>query len=100
MLKYMIKREKNVKEEILTYITQIANEYEEQDVIEIDIMYSILYLAMISEENKENSKLGKRIKRLGIYSLLKENRTIKESATFMKGMNWQDINKLCIERGF
>lgn len=91
---------KNVEEEVLTYITQIANEYEEQDILEIDIVYSILYLAMISEENKEYSKLGKRIKRLGIYSLLKENKTIEESATFMKGMKWQEIDKICIERGF
>lgn len=64
--------EKTMNKDVLAYITQIANEYEEQDVLEIDIMFSILYLAIISEENKENSKLGKRIKRLGIYSLLKE----------------------------
>ena len=89
-----------MNKDMLAYITQIANEYEEQDVLEIDVMFSILYLAMISEENKENSKLGKRIKRLGIYSLLKENKTIEESATFMKGMKWREIDKICIERGF
>lgn len=92
--------EKIVDKDVLVYITQIANEYEEQDVLEVDIMFSILYLAMISEENKEYSKLGKRIKRLGIYSLLKENRNIEESAVFMKGMKWREIDKLCIERGF
>ena len=92
--------EKTMNKDMLAYITQIANEYEEQDVLEIDVMFSILYLAMISEENKENSKLGKRIKRLGIYSLLKENKTIEESATFMKGMKWREIDKICIERGF
>ena len=78
--------ERNINEDVLIYITQIANEYDEQDILEVDIMFSILYMAMISEENKEYSKLGKRIKRLGVYSLLKENKTIEESATFMKGM--------------
>ena len=92
--------ERNINEDVLIYITQIANEYDEQDILEVDIMFSILYMAMISEENKEYSKLGKRIKRLGVYSLLKENKTIEESATFMKGMRWRDIDKICIERGF
>ena len=92
--------ERIINEDVLIYITQIANEYEEQDILEIDIMFSILYMAMISEENKKYSKLGKRIKRLGIYSLLKENMPIEESATFMTGMGWRDIDKLCIERGF
>ena len=63
-------------------------------------IFSILYLAMISEENKKNTKLGKRIKRLGIYSLLKENKSVEESATFMKKMKWREIDKMCIERGF
>ncbi len=92
--------ERNINEDVLIYITQIANEYDEQDILEVDIMFSILYMAMISEENKEYSKLGKRIKRLGVYSLLKENKTIEESAIFMKGMRWRDIDKICIERGF
>lgn len=94
------KTEKTVNEEVLEDISQIANEYEEQDALEIDVMFSILYLAMISEENKEFSKLGKRIKRLGIYSLLKENKSLEESTTFMIGMPWQEISKLCNERGF
>lgn len=94
------KTEKTLSKELLKYITQIAYGYEEQDILEIDVMFSILYLAMISEENKENSKLGKRIKRLGIYSLLKENKTIEESANFMKGMKWREIHKICLERGF
>lgn len=92
--------EKIINEDVLIYITQIANEYDEQDRLEIDIMFSILYMAMISEENKKYSKLGKRIKRLGIYYLLIENNTIEESATFMTGMGWRDIDKLCDERGF
>jgi len=92
--------ERIINEDVLIYITQIANEYDEQDILEIDIMFSILYMAMISEENKKNSRLGKRIKRLGIYSLLKENNTIEGAATFMTGMGWRDIDKLCIERGF
>lgn len=92
--------EKSINREVLAYITQISNEYEEQDRLDVDIMYSIIYMAMISEENKRKTRLGKRIKRLGVYSLLKENKTINESAFFMNNMNWREIDKICAERGF
>ena len=66
----------------------------------MDILFSTLYMTMISEEQKQYTKLGKRIKRLGVYALLKENKTALEAAEFMKGMNWREIDKLCKERGF
>ena len=57
-------------------------------------------MAMIAEEQKKFTRLGKRIKRLGIYKLLIENRSVSESANFMRGMGWRDIATLCEERGF
>ena len=41
-------------------------------------MFTILYMAMILDENK----------------------TIEESANFMKKMKWQEIDELCRQRGF
>ena len=60
---------KTVEEANLSAITEIASSYGE-DATEIDIIFSILYMAMIAEERKENTRLGKRIKRLGIHMLL------------------------------
>lgn len=90
---------KQVEEESLERITEIASVYG-QDSLQIDIIFSILYMAMIAEEQKKNTRLGKRIKRLGIYVLLIENRTVSESANFMRGMGWREIDCLCRERGF
>lgn len=83
----------------LAVISEIAGSYE-GDALEVDIMFSILYMAMIAEEQKEFTRLGKRIKRLGIHKLLVENRSISESANFMRKMKWREIAALCTERGF
>ena len=90
---------KTVDLQILQEISRISAYYVE-DAIDMDIYYSFLYAAMISEENKAYSRLGKRIKRLGFYKLLIENYSVVNSANFMKNMKWREIDILCKERGF
>ncbi len=90
---------KTVSQESLRKISAIAGSYGE-DALLVDVIFSILYMAMIAEEQKANTRLGKRIKRLGIYKLLIENKSAHEAANFMRGMGWRDIAKLCEERGF
>jgi len=90
---------KQVEKSSLITISQIAASYG-NDALEVDVVFSILYMAMISEEQKKFTRLGKRIKRLGIYELLIENRSASEAANFMRDMGWQEIAKLCKERGF
>ena len=88
-----------VNQDTLDSISHISEEYGE-NTTQVDKIFSILYLAMIAEEKKANTRLGKRIKRLGIYELLIENRPVHEAANFMRGMGWRDIARLCNERGF
>ena len=66
----------------------------------LELIYSILYMGMIAEENKENSILGKRIKRLGMYQTLIDNMPAEVSANFSRGMGWQLIDEECKKRGF
>ena len=70
------------------------------DALRVEKLFSILYMAMISEENKANTRLGKRIKRLGVHKLLIENQPVYEAANFMRGMDWRTIDRLCAERNF
>lgn len=72
----------------------------DDEKLKVHKIFTILYMAMIAEENKKFTKLGKRIKRLGIYKLLYENATVYEAANFMRGMGWREIDALCTERGF
>lgn len=83
----------------LNSISVISKKYQE-DAIDVDIIFSILYMAMIAEEQKQYTRLGKRIKRLGIHMLLVEKKSVHEAANFMRGMGWRDIDALCVKRGF
>ena len=57
-------------------------------------------MGMVAEENKENTKLGKRIKRLGVHLLLFEKYIPEKAVNSLKGASWQKLNKMCLERGF
>lgn len=91
---------KNIEEKNLKKITQYSLTYNAEDSLEVDKLFTILYATMIAEENKKYTKLGKRIKRLGIYELLYGEKNVEYAANFMKGMSSQNIDKLCREKGF
>ncbi len=63
------------------------------------LLYSIIYMGMVAEENKENAPLGKRIKRLGLHQLLVEGLAPQEAADFSRGRTWRELAALCSERG-
>lgn len=90
---------KKVDQRILRDITELSLEYGE-DSLTVDIIFSILYLAMIAEENKRYTRLGKRIKRLGIYVLLHENKSVNYAANYMRNKGWLEISADCEKRGF
>lgn len=80
-------------------IDQRSSRYHPQE-LQFQQCLTFMYLGMIAEENKENTKLGKRIKRLGVHSILVEGKPIDYAANFMRGMKWPEISKMCHERGF
>lgn len=90
---------KQVEDEVLDEIEEIAEDYGD-DSLDVAIDFTIIYLGMIAEENKRFTKLGKRVKRLGVYQILMEGKSYKEAADFSRGMGWRDIDSLCKERGF
>lgn len=90
---------RQISKDVLDNISRLSEEYG-TSANQIDIIFSILYMAMIAEERKAGTRLGKRIKRLGIHKLLIENPPVREAANFMRGMGWRDIARLCEERGF
>lgn len=92
--------EKSIDSGVFKLIDDIASGYDNEHSLEVAIVFSVLYMAMIAEERKANTKLGKRIKRLGIHAILKEKMDIYRAANFMKGMKWRDIDQLCKVRGF
>lgn len=71
-----------------------------EDAPEVERIFSILHMAMVAEARKANTRLGKRIKRLGVHLLLLEDRPVEEAANFMRKMKWWEIADLCARRGF
>ncbi len=90
---------KQIDQGVLATISSVASTYGE-DALEMDKILSILYMAMIAEERRAYTRLGKRIKRLGVHKLLIEGVSVQEAANFMRGMNWKEIDQICKEIGF
>lgn len=88
-----------IEENVVDYIEKISSQYGrfQEDIFRI---FATLYMTMISEEHKKNTKLGKRIKRLGMYYLLVKDKSPEYCANFMTGKNWRVIDLLCKEGGF
>lgn len=90
---------KNLDMELVSDISEIVAEYG-NEALSLDKIFTVIYMGMVAEENKAGTKLGKRIKRLGMHVLLIEGKTVNEAANFMRGMKWRQIDELCKERGF
>ena len=88
-----------VEPAVLSLIASIAASYQ-GSALRVEQVFSILYMTMIAEENKASTRLGKRIKRLGIHCLLLEGMAVEEAADFTRGMSWRDIASMCSQRGF
>ena len=91
---------KVISQKTLDLIDSITSYYDEDDGLELAIDLTIMYMGMIAEENKAFTKLGKRVKRLGVYQVLMEGMSYKEAADYSRGMGWREIDRLCRERGF
>lgn len=91
--------DKHLKKSVLAKISSLADKYQE-DSLEINILYCIIYAGMVAEENKEHTRLGKRVKRLGIHQVLFEDFPPDKAANFSKGKPWRDIEMECFKRGF
>jgi hypothetical protein len=90
---------KNIDNKVVELINEIASDYG-QDKNEMDIWLTVLYAGMVAEENKEFAILKKRIKRLGVYQVLIENLSPEYAANFSRGKKWDELDKICRERGF
>lgn len=98
-IKFYSLTNKQIALPVLTLITELANTYF-TDAEEIDIWFTVIYSGMVAEENKANTVLGKRIKRLGMHQVLIENMEPNNAATFSKGKKWMELDTFMKQRGF
>jgi len=91
--------DKKINNDIFEKIRLLSKSYG-SDSRAMERMFSTVYMGMIAEENKENTRLGKKIKRLGLHQVLIENMCPIEAANFSKGKGWRTIEAVCISKGF
>lgn len=89
----------DIKKDVLDKITDISNHYDE-DSINIDIWFTVIYAGMVAEENKKFAILKKRVKRLGMHQILIENKTPSFAANFSKGKKWRELDIIMKKHGF
>jgi len=65
-------------------VMELAGFYEKTDVKKVSHIFGYVYYAMISEENYENTKLGKKLKLLGIHQVLLEGMKPEDAACWSK----------------
>ncbi len=81
-------------------IYDIDTTYDEDTIV----WWMVFYLTMVAEENYKTSygeptKLGKRIKRLGVYNILFDKMDIDYVTQYMKHKHWTILDNYMKERG-
>lgn len=88
-----------LEDAVFEYIDKLCMKYG-SDEIDIAIDFSIIYMGMVAEENKAFTKLGKRVKRLGVHQVLMDKLHYNVAANFSRGKKWYDISEECNQKGF
>ena len=88
-----------IENSVLNDIEKISQNYG-SDSTEFEILFTVLYAAMVAEQNKAYTKLGKRVKRLGMHQVLLENVLPSIAANYSKGKKWRDLDSEMKLRGF
>ena len=88
-----------ISDTAIELIAELAEKYG-QDAKEIRKWFTVIYAGMVAEENKARKILGKRIKRLGIYQILIQGRSVKNAVSYSKGKNWRYLDEIMQLHGF
>jgi len=83
----------------IQFIENLSEKYHNEGE-EIKKWFLVIYAGMVAEENKSNTRLGKRIKRLGIYQVLILDRPVLHAANYSKKRKWWELDKIMKRHGF
>ena len=67
---------------------------------DMEVWLAVVYAGMVAEENKAHTRLGKRVKRLGMHQVLILGIAPVLAATWSRGRKWNEIAKECAKHGF
>ena len=90
---------KEVSEDAIQLIDKLSSDFP-KEYRACQTYFTILYLAMVAEENYPGTKLGKRLKRVGVHQILIEGMEVDSAANWSRGRPWREISDECERRGF
>ena len=93
------KTTRDFDESIIESIKILSERYP-KEILDVQILFATFYMAMVAEENKRFTKLGKKIKRLGVHQIVNMDFDPHQAANFSKGMPWREIQNICEIYGF
>lgn len=91
---------KKIDDSVLMTIDNLAVTYNDEHQIIMQQWLTVLYAHMLAEENKSRSILKKRLKRLGIFQVLKLNMPPEMVCEFPKDKDWHTLNEIMNSYGF
>ena len=83
-----------IEPNVISLIKKISKTYNEIDREQVELWLTVIYYAMVAEENKENAVLKKRIKALGMYQTLILDMPPEQAAKYSYGKNWKELDKI------
>lgn len=91
---------KIIDQSVLDLIDKIVLTYKDEHKILVEQWFTVIYAGMIAEENKKYAILKKRVKRLGMYQILKLGYEPKKASNFSKGKKWKELEAIMEPLGF
>lgn len=86
------------EDSVFDWIHELSSSYPNSS--EAEVVFAILYMTMIAEENKQGAILKRRIKKLGVYQVLQEGMRPVLAAEYSKGKKAGMLVQECHSRGF
>lgn len=89
-----------IDKNVLNLIEIISNSYPSTHVEIVEQWFTVIYAGMVAEEMKQNARLRRRIKRLGMHQILVEDKTPEFSAKYSYDKSWFILDKEMKKLGF
>jgi hypothetical protein len=90
--------EYNISSDTLALIAEASESYGDNGG-DISYLFTMIYFAMLSEQRRRDTKLGKRVIRLAVYQALFDTLN-SEEVTYYPPRKWWLIDAQCSQMGF
>lgn len=89
---------RKVDPNVFSFIHDICKKYNHRALV-MEKTFSIIYMGMLAEYRYENTRLDKKVKKLGVHRVIIDGYSAEKAANEIRGKSWTYINLLCVKCG-